>query len=206
MAEEEEKARKRMNSLMSMDGERQIIKFGKYYITNPIIKSPIEWKIIDTKGDRALVVSTMVLDKQPYNENNGPYAGVTWERCSLRTWLNDVFMKKAFTKEEQQLILETENVNHDNTIWGTPGGRNTIDKIFILSEKEYYHYFQDYRLILCDKTPFAIQRRGFNNFWGRTPGKSPNEAYNITSSIRKEQTFSVEKSAGVRPAMWIKIK
>ena len=78
-------------------------------------------------------MSDVILDKQLYNEND---KYVTWEKSSLRAWLNKKFIKRAFIDEEREKINITEIVNQDNPVYGTEGGNNTFDKIFLLSLSE----------------------------------------------------------------------
>lgn len=64
----------------------------------------------------------------PYNEEN---KSVTWETCTFRTWLNDKFLNTAFTSTEQVVIKNTTVVNDDNPEYGTEGGENTTDKMYL---------------------------------------------------------------------------
>ena len=103
--------------------------------------TPIEWLVLARDGNKALLISRYGLDAQPYNENR---TDTTWEKCTLRTWLNGTFLNKAFTAQEQEGILVT---NVDNSAsqgysgWGTSGGNNTRDKVFLLSYAEANKYF-----------------------------------------------------------------
>lgn len=68
---------------------------------------------------------------------------MTWERCSLRAWLNEDFLNAAFTEEEQKAILLTDV---DNSLaqcygWGIAGGNDTQDRLFLLSYAEAHKYF-----------------------------------------------------------------
>ena len=88
------------------------ITFGHYPQTSEgKDKTPIEWLILERDGLNALVVSKYGLDAQPYNIS---YTDVTWEKCSLRTWLNDTFYNKAFNADAQAAILTTNVDNSKN--------------------------------------------------------------------------------------------
>ena len=76
---------------------------------------------------------TKISDAKPYNEI---YTDVTWATCTLRTWLNDTFLNTAFTSAEQAAIKDTTVVNSDNPKYGTGGGKNTTDKVYLLSIAE----------------------------------------------------------------------
>ena len=64
-------------------------------------------------------MSDVILDKQAYNEND---EYITWKESSLRAWLNDKFMNRAFSDEEKEKINITEVVNKDNPVFGTKAG------------------------------------------------------------------------------------
>jgi cell division septum initiation protein DivIVA len=105
-----------------------IIQFGNY-----------KWRVLDVQSDRALILTEDIIEKRKYNEE---FTNVTWEECTLRKYLNDEFLQK-FTKEQQRQIIETEISNPDNLWYGTEGGRDTKDKIFLLSLEEADRYFGD---------------------------------------------------------------
>lgn len=88
------------------------------------------------------------LDAKPYNTS---YVDVTWETCTLRSWLNgygasanveetdyssDNFLDTAFTAEERAAIRQTTVVNEDNSHYGTEGGNDTTDRVYLLSIAE----------------------------------------------------------------------
>lgn len=101
-------------------------------------KSPIEWLVLEKRGRRLLLLSKYALDCKKYNERRG---NVTWETCTLRSWLNGEFYSTAFDGTEQGRILMTTVKNEDNPVHGTKGGRTTKDKVFLLSIGEVLRYF-----------------------------------------------------------------
>ena len=109
---------------------------------------PIKWRVLNVNGTDAFLVADKALDDQKYNT---AYASVTWETCTMRSWLNGYdssvnaygtdynsknFINTAFTSSERSAVKITEVVNDDNINNGTEGGNNTRDKIFLLSENE----------------------------------------------------------------------
>lgn len=46
---------------------------------------PIKWRVLNVSAEEALLVSDAALDDQKYNTNDMP---VTWEKSSMRSWLN----------------------------------------------------------------------------------------------------------------------
>jgi len=128
-----------------------IITFGHYEQDNNISngKEAIEWRVLDIKGDKLLVISSYVLENKPFHSTLD--RDVTWDRCSLREWLNGIFYNEAFSANEKSKILTT-NVKAESSInelslangrsgTGSPVGSDTKDKIFLLSIKEARKYF-----------------------------------------------------------------
>ena len=120
----------------------QYVTFGRYPQTAAgNDQTPIEWLVLEVQGNKALLLSRYGLDAKPYNTKQ---TDVTWERCTLRAWLNQEFLNKAFNSTEQNAILTT-NVDNSRSQgysgWSTSGGNNTQDKIFLLSSAEAHQYF-----------------------------------------------------------------
>lgn len=111
-------------------------------------KQPIKWRVLSVNGDDAFILADQNLDVKAYNET---YTSVTWENCTMRSWLNgygasanknakdftgDNFLNNAFSAAEQNAIKTTNVVNEDNPYYGTDGGNNTEDKVYLLSISE----------------------------------------------------------------------
>lgn len=94
---------------------------------------PIKWIVLQAENKEAFLLSDVILDKQAYNTD---FEYITWEESSLRAWLNEKFINRAFSDEEKGKINITEIVNQDNPKYGSEDGRNTSDKIFLLSLSE----------------------------------------------------------------------
>ncbi len=111
-------------------------------------KQPIKWRVLSVDGDDAFLMADQGLDCQPYNETG---ISVTWETCTLRSWLNGYdafenaeekdyssnnFINTAFTAGERSVINYSWVVNDDNPSYGTEGGNSTADKVYLLSIEE----------------------------------------------------------------------
>ena len=112
---------------------------------------PIKWRVLNRNGNDALLLADVALDDQEYNTND---EDVTWETSSMRSWLNGYgasvnqpktdyskknFINSAFTSTQMNAIKTTNVVNNNNINYGTAGGNNTSDKVFLLSESEVYN-------------------------------------------------------------------
>ena len=188
-----------------------VITFGRYEQDGDLSNGsePVEWQVLEVKDGRALLISRYALDTMPYHSE---FAPVTWADCSLRQWLNGTFLFTAFTEEEQARIPEVTNSNPDNPEIGTPGGEDTLDRVFLLSINEVKHYWPSVKERVCESTPSVIQNGGYvdPNFgtsfwWLRSPGWSSESAAIIFShGLIYAYGSSVTTSARVvRPSIWI---
>ncbi|MBR3643434.1 MAG: hypothetical protein IKN57_08010 [Parasporobacterium sp.] len=185
-----------------------LVRFGKYEQDGDTSNGPeeIEWLVIDKDPDRALVISEYGLDARAYNLDT-----YTWAECSLRTWLNEEFYRSAFTEEEQGLISLTHLVNEDNPDFGTYGGRDTDDNVFLLSFEEVLEYFTD-EDIACYATQAARDNGCYVDeeldnmcpWWIRTPGKPGYAAFLLWDIPFMEGMGVYFNSITVRPAMYIR--
>ncbi|MCR4584939.1 MAG: DUF6273 domain-containing protein [Lachnospiraceae bacterium] len=127
--------------LPHMNEEGYII-FGAYeqdWDSEKVGPDPIEWEVLGSDENGTLLVSRYVLDAKPYNTE---MKAVTWENCSLRSWLNNEFMNKAFTEREQARINNTKLKNEDNPYFEYEGGNDTSDRVFLLSLDEVEAYYE----------------------------------------------------------------
>lgn len=119
-----------------------IIYFGSYEQDNDLTNGtePIAWYVLDKADGEATLLSVYLLDHQPYHKWN---MDITWEKCTLRSWLNDEFYHTAFSEEEQAAIVNTNVINEDNPyyLFHGEGGNDTMDKVWLLSLGEIEQYF-----------------------------------------------------------------
>ena len=180
------------------------VVFGSYEQDNDTSngKEPIEWLVLSKKDGRILVISKYVLTYQKFH-NNGltDENGVTWEACSLHKWLNKDFLNKAFTADEQKKIPKT-------TIKAETG-KDTKDKVFLLSISEAKKYFGYDLARRCKTTAYAWAHKGNAAsvwWWLRSPGNDGGLAARVGYDGRIEEWGrGTDRIGGVRPAMWINI-
>ena len=199
------------------------IKFGSYEQDNNTTngKEEIEWKVLAVEGNRALVISKYALDCQQYNTS---YTNVTWEKCTLRTWLNGAFYNSAFGPDHQNMIINSTVTAEKNPSYNTSPGNSTTDKVFLLSITEAYKYFTDVNEYytsdiarMCTPTDYAVAQgvwtsdshvigsNGLCRWWLRSPGSDSSSAAGVYSNgLVYDSGFYVHSSnEAVRPAMWI---
>lgn len=185
-----------------------IIKFGNYPQGIDGKKSPIEWLVLEIKGNEALLISRYGLDRIKYHH---AYTNITWEDCDLRKWLNNDFIKSAFSEEETKRITVSELKNDDNRQYRTKGGNNTKDRAFCLSIDEAEQYFSSDNDRQCQPTAYARNQgaSGYNGccYWLlRSPGQSQRfvACVSLDGSLRLNNYDGVNGgSDAVRPALRI---
>ena len=183
----------------------------------------ILWRVLDERDGKKLMISEYVLDFRTYHDD---FIDVTWEHSDIRRWLNRDFYSQ-FTVAERAQIIEVEVINDDN-LWEprTPGGRDTMDKIFLLSVEEVVRYFGD-----SGELAIPRSRDDFQDGWGffdefddnrkarlkdsdfaapwwlRSPGSVSVFAAFVDSdgSVFVNSPVGVDNEIGVRPTLWISI-
>ena len=159
-------------------------------------KEPIEWLVLEKEEDRILLVSRYLLDCKPYNDK---LESVSWETCTLRSWLNKDFLDKAFSAKEQSKI-DSVDTSADNN-----HGNDTIDKIFLLSTQQVKVYFESDFARKCKPTKYAESQGAKAWWWLRSPGGINDHAAvagddGVVNEPGGDVNFS---SVSVRPALWL---
>ena len=192
-----------------------IVTFGTYEQDNNASngKEDIEWIVLANEGNRSLLISRYALDCRQYNTEA---TSVTWETCSLRSWLNGTFLNTAFTADEQKAILQTSVDNSEsqgNSAWSTIGGNNTTDQIFLLSYTEAGKYFDSDSDRICKPTAYTKAQGAYTNdrgncwWWLRSPGHYRNLAATVLTGGSLGYDAYVNGDIGaVRPAFWINLE
>lgn len=178
---------------------------------------PVEWTVLDTEATRVLLLANDILDAKPYDSS--VLIETTWAESSLRKYLNDVFFKEVFSKQEREKI---DSVNLDNENRGNRldiDGAGESDRVFCLSVEEAEKYFQNNSERKAKATEYAKSKVGEDGlkyfidketettwWWLRSQGTSGGMAAIIhaSGSIDHEGIFVDCGKIGVRPALWMK--
>ena len=197
-----------------------IITFGSYEQDNNSDNGPeaIEWIVLDVQDGKALLLSKYALDTKPLNTE---YVDITWEQCTLRSWLNQDFLKAAFSDMEQSAILTTHVDNGKAQGYGgydTTGGNDTEDQIFLLSYKESDLYFASNEDRMCVPTDYAVVNGVWTNdyfqvngrptgvWWLRSPGFDQYYAALVRSGGSLDCDHVNFVGYVVRPAFWLNLE
>ncbi len=173
---------------------------------------PLEWTVLDKKGNKILLITNYCIDKMTYHHT---LTDITWDKSSLREWLNTKFIDITFTDAEKTRIAKTHLGNNKNPNYIAPKpGKTTTDKVFVLSYYEAKYYLNTDELINVKATAtvkalgaHVNSTTGYAWWWLRTPGSANTSA--MTNHFQKQ--FSAigyqvnHASYTVRPCMWIEL-
>ena len=201
-----------------------IVLFGHYQQGQGM--DPIEWFVLDIKNNTILLISKYVLEYKQYYEKN--YGDVTWETSPLRYWLNNEFLKSAFNKEENA-VIQIQTVTADiNPKSAANPGRETNDKVFLLSTTEAENYLQTKEIARGIPTTYTKstdqyvkllnQMRDLDrkfggssgtvfrencSYWLRTPGEDNRKVAVISFGEVYYKGRQASEALGVRPVVQI---
>ena len=186
--------------------------FGNYPQDKNEAVEPIEWNVLKIEENKVLLLSKYILDTQPYNKY---LENVTWETSDIRRWLNRKFYKVAFSNMEKKKIVATWIITKNNSEWGTDGGNNTKDKVFLLSVDEEEELCQNREMKMSEVTEYAKkikirvgEKTGCSDWWLRSPGSRNCRALHMFDGGNTESigAYVHDQWNGVRPAIWVNIE
>ncbi|MCL2054424.1 MAG: DUF6273 domain-containing protein [Oscillospiraceae bacterium] len=128
------------------------IEFGGY-----------NWRVLDIQNDAALIITENIIDQLAYHNK---FTAVTWADCDLRKYLNGEFLSN-FSPFELAKIIPMPNLNPNNPWWGTNGGAETTDKVFLLSLQEVCRYFGDSRAQLNSSVKKSLAAEIKREYWDK---------------------------------------
>ena len=196
-----------------------IVTFGKYEQDNNKSNGaePIEWIVLDTDGNYALLLSRFGLIKAPYARSSN---GQTWANAEIRGTLNTDFYKAAFTDDEKAAILAKhvdESVDQQDPDHPADEGRvgnNTTDRIYILSYAEIIQYMPTEEDRKCYVTEYIKKNANYSDkqyaegytcwYWLRNPAYS-NNAGVVDWDGSIDACIMQHPYGVIRPCCWVKI-
>ncbi|MDF2589994.1 MAG: hypothetical protein K0S41_3835 [Anaerocolumna sp.] len=187
------------------------------------------WRVLDIQNNTALIVTEEIIEQRSYHN---AYKDITWADCALRKYLNGEFYDK-FSETDKSRIIPVMNKNPGNQWYGSKGGEDTKDSIFLLSLEEVCKYFGDSLSKLYNpgkNQRYWFERKDENNskrlarlqgqewcwwWWLRSPGRVNVKAVYIFgtdgnigiqgNNILKGNLSDGKCTGGVRPALWLKL-
>ena len=189
-----------------------------------------DFLVLDVRGREALILMKNITIFQRYHF---PTENVNWQDSSIRAFLNNEFLS-TFTQAEVNRLLwanfeKNEIETLDNPWFGTYGGRDDYDLVFLLCIEQVLRYLGDSGFVEIGTNPamrtamwpnigihlwgvhdgydrVAYDLDGFpQSWWLRNPGFYPTDAAFIeaTGAINIIGAEISSTNIGIRPAMWI---
>lgn len=165
------------NELLNGDNWESAVNFGEYYISDTEIKTSIDWKVLKTEGNRALLVTEEAVEYLPFDTNGNS----AWADCSLRAWLNGEFYDSVFSDYEKTLI-----------------SADGSDNVFLLNYAQASSMFtralnpDRYASTIC--TMLKTPKNATLHSWGRD------------GVLDADSTVSTTTPELVFPAIWVRIE
>jgi len=184
------------------------VKYGVYDQDNNLIngKEEIDWIVLAVEDGKALLLSDKVLASKAFDTEGSQ----EWRDSSIRAWLNDNFLRAAFTAAESGNIILSSLENKENSIYHTGGTENTEDKVFLLSADEATKYVKP-EFASPATTPYAwAQGNRYDTpmWWLRTAGDVHGDGVSKQAACYRPDLLLwghivVDDTYGVRPAIWV---
>lgn len=202
----------------------EIEKYKLYPTGNRTIRlAGIDWIVIASEKYSRLLLAQEAISIRPYDCD---FTHDVWETCSLRRYLNTIFLNR-FAPAEKRKLIKKRLKNLPNPIFGTSGGSDTYDYVFVLSLEEIDMYITRIKLpmngltdysdidvnVYCDDNNIyriALYQKEPVSWWLRTPGVSDSSAVAVLSDggicVAGLDLNAIMDlgGVGVRPAIWVK--
>jgi len=170
---------------------------------------PIEWIVLNKNGNNLTLISKYGLDCKPYNTES---KGNTWDKCSLRVWLNGTFLQSAFTSAERAKLQTVTVRAYPNPLYSTPAGKDTNDKVYLMSFCDGDSLFSATNGC-CEPTAYAWGQSngelwiqyGNGPWWMRSPGEETWKAACIDYSGQYSSARVASLGVMVRPMVCLRL-
>lgn len=175
----------------------EIVTFGHYELDGKTSngRENLEWIVLDVNDGLYFLTTTCGIERKPY-DNSGK-TKMTWEKSSLRKWLNEEFYNTAFTKSEAKLIVPYKHTVksrlHSNL------SSTTKDNVFLLTSDDFLGILP-YEERLLEKAPKLGKGVGF---WWLIDARLGNQAYGMAGTHPSREVEWLSNYKLVRPCIWV---
>lgn len=165
----------------------ETIIFGNYPQGKNGEIAPLVWRVLDSTEQGMIIITEKVIDCKPFNENG---KSCLWDTCSLRSWLENEFIFKAFSEKEKE----------------------RIQSIFLLNNEDAYKYFDGDGDRLASPTDYAkeqgvLEYDGNKKSWWWLRSVTDNQTHvsfvNYDGFIFVFGRKANAKNYGIRPAIFL---
>lgn len=155
----------------------------------------LNWVVLKKwKEGYSFLLSQDIVACQPFHEE---FSNTTWEKCSLREWLNGDFYNKTFSESEKSRIILSKVYSDEREKYAFKRYEYTNDKLFLLSLYEAQKIFANDFNRVC-------KYHGNNCIWWlRTPIRYEDFAAYVdyNGKVQTDGFVVNGQNGGVRPAM-----
>lgn len=165
---------------------------------------PILWRVLEVDEEKAYLLSEFILFNNRIHSDEGEWneSGAKFNITEIYDILNNVFFNKAFTEEEQKMIIDSEE----------------LGKIFLVTAddiKNINYGFKNNDSRKAFGTPYALKNglfqyiKSFGNhspYWTRSQSSTMKYGARCTKqdgSVGYSQVIDPDK--GIRPALYLDI-
>jgi len=145
------------------ESPKDAVELSEASVGDIVVFGDIRWYVIAKTEAGYTLLSEKPVIKQAFRKSGYHIFTSTWDESTVRAWLNEKFYN-TFTEEEKALIARTHNVTPDSSEYGTPGGGDTDDYIYLLSVDEANALDDSMRK--CD----SWYELDYQWWWLRSPG------------------------------------
>ena len=198
----------------------KVITFGKYEQDDDETNGAedINWLVLEEKNGMYLVISEEILEFRTYDDGTHQ----TWADSTLRKWLTEDFVAKAFSEEERAKIVPMKLTTSTPSYFDIENVTDSVETVFLLS----YGEMMQYQVAETTSTFYAVTSPMRNDlpywvmdafdptmmhWWVRTNGGDQGEVvcgYGMVPTNVSGNTvtnIATNGRGGIRPAMWIDI-
>lgn len=174
------------------------VRFGSYEIDGSTcdFEDSIEWVVLAKDGNKYLLMTNEIIDIRAYNKDA---TTVTWEKSTIRNWLNGEFLKGAFSELELSKMMTVKNGEVD-------------DRVFLLSVEEAGKYLNDNNSV-AGLSGYAAYKSSHLDDTGMCKGWWLRDTFGAYDASVVDEAGKVVSDGyqvndgfvGVRPAIWVVI-
>ncbi|MCL2224515.1 MAG: DUF6273 domain-containing protein [Defluviitaleaceae bacterium] len=163
----------------------------------------LDWIVLAEAEGKRLILSEGVIKRAAFSNDYS----VMWQTSLVREYLNGAFFYDNFAQDERSRIVETQVTNSPNPTYGTGGGENTQDRVFLLCLDEIAALMRDGTVLDAARVAHYLGDGSSAWWWLRSTGYSSDFAAIVRAdgSVRTDGRGAEIIHGGVRPVLWLEV-
>jgi hypothetical protein len=147
----------------SGDTPKDAVELSEASLGDIVVFGDIRWYVIAKTETGCTLLTEKPVIKMPFNEA-GYQTVDTWDKSTVRAWLNEDFYNSKFSAGEKAAIVTAHNTfTADDSPYEMDCGNDTDDKVYLFTYTESKTVSDDIRGI-------------GNDWWLRSPGKRQSDS------------------------------